>query len=79
MQFKNININIKHSLSFACIKGDTCIYKSPDGHITSRFTLSKYNYIIYVIMQALIDQQQTVEMQLQNSANVCTLSLNVIY
>lgn len=30
-------------------------------------------------MQALIDQQQTVEMQLQNSANVCTLSLNVIY
>lgn len=26
-------------------------------------------------MQALIDQQQTVEMQLQNSANVCTLSL----
>lgn len=29
-------------------------------------------------MQALIDQQ-TVEMQLQNSANVCTLSLNVIY
>lgn len=30
-------------------------------------------------MQALIDQQQTVEMLLQNSANVCTLSLNVIY
>lgn len=29
-------------------------------------------------MQALIDQQ-TVEMQLQNSAYVCTLSLNVIY